>query len=143
MSKVCEVGKIVVNECLSKGLFINAQKLQKLLVLMQLECIKRSEKPLFPEDIVIWDCGVAIKEVDTEFRANAMRFEKKEPVYILLLEKETESVDYVLDTFGELTTVDIMKLRCIQKIMPLATLTHTGTPHISSKRLVEYFKNEN
>ena len=64
MCKAAEVGKIVVNKCIDLNLPIDVQKLQKLLVLMQVECIKLSSEPLFREDIVIWNCGVAIKEVD-------------------------------------------------------------------------------
>lgn len=40
MCKAAEVGKIVINKCLDAGFFIETQKLQKLLVLMQVECIK-------------------------------------------------------------------------------------------------------
>ena len=33
MCKASEIGKIIINKCLNKGVFINTQKLQKLLVL--------------------------------------------------------------------------------------------------------------
>ena len=82
MCKAAEVGKIVINKCIDRKLFINTQKLQKLLVLMQVECIKRSNKVLFKEDIVVWNCGVAIKEVDIEFASEAIGFSSKQQEYI-------------------------------------------------------------
>ena len=143
MCKACEVGKIVVNRCLNHNLFINTKKLQKLLVLMQIECIRDTNKPLFKEDIRIWDCGVAIKEVDGEFSGNAIRFSDKLPEYITLLEAEEQSVNDVLRDYGKLSAAEINDLPVIRSLIE-DTLAECGdSPHITADDLIKrYGKNE-
>lgn len=143
MCKAAEVGKIVINKCLDKGLPIDVQKLQKLLVLMQVECIKRSGKPLFVEDIRIWDCGVAIKEVDEEFRSVGVAFgaDDRQVEFINLLIREKESVDTILDLYGNMNALELNALPMIQNILNLAN--PPGGPsisHIKYQKLVEKFR---
>lgn len=140
MCKAVEVGKIVVNKCLDLGLFINTQKLQKLLVLMQVECIKRSNKPLFKEDVRIWGCGVAIKEVDTEFAAYADGFTERLEEHIALLEVENASVDYIIDLYGDKSSFDLNGLPENQTVELLATVPEgTDTPHVNYQILTGAF----
>lgn len=141
MCKAAEVGKIVVNRCLSRGLSIDVQKLQKLLVLMQVECIKRSGKPLFTEDIRIWDCGVAIKEVDEEFRNTGFAFINHQVEYINLLEYEDKSVDSILEMYGNESALALSALPTNQKICRLALSTNdSSTPHVEYEKLVREFR---
>lgn len=145
MCKACEVGKIVVNKCLSKGIFINTQKLQKLLSLMQIECVKRANKILFKEDIVVWDCGVAIKEVDTEFCSEAIEFKEEQVEYITLLDKEEESVDFIICNYGNLSAFEINELPEIQGLIKIGTPSKvSGIVHIKSEEILRrYSPNEN
>lgn len=141
MCKAAEVGKIVVNRCLNRGLSIDVQKLQKLLVLMQIECIKRSGKPLFREDIRIWDCGVAIKEVDEEFRNTGFAFINHQVEYINLLEHEDKSVDLILEMYGNKNALELSALPTNQKVCRLAlSSSDSGTPHINYVKLVREFR---
>lgn len=144
MCKAAEVGKIVVNKCLDSGIFINTQKLQKLLVLMQVECVKRSNKVLFKEDIVIWDCGVAIKEVDLEFSSEATGFSAHQQEYIALLDKELESVNFILSTYGSKSAYEISQLELIKELLSEGNpITDSGVPHISANMILEkYGKND-
>lgn len=141
MCKAAEVGKIVVNKCLDRNLSINAQKLQKLLVLMQVECIRRSQKPLFREDIRIWNCGVAIKEVDDEFNCYGEEYNgEKMEEFITLLDAEEESVEYVLCQYGAMDVFDLNSLPDIQKVELLGVKTEDLTvPHISYQILMGAF----
>lgn len=140
MCKAAEVGKIVINKCVDAGLFIDAQKLQKLLVLMQVDCIRKSGKPLFKEDIRIWDCGVAIKEVDDEFRGIGGSFTVKQVEYINLLEQEEKSVNTILEHFGTMDAIDLNLLPINQKVISLAVkVTETSTPHVSYQILMGAF----
>lgn len=140
MCKAAEVGKIVVNKCLDKGLFINTQKLQKLLVLMQVECIKRSGKALFKEDIRIWDCGVAIKEVDESFSEYGEGFTERQDEYITLLEVEDESVDYIIAEYGTKDAFELNSLPDNQKVIQLGVIPEGATvPHINSQILTGAF----
>lgn len=140
MCKAAEVGKIVVNKCLDKGIFINTQKLQKLLVLMQVECIKRSGNPLFKEDVRIWDCGVAIKEVDDAFNEYGEGFFEKQDGFIILLETEEESVNYIIEEYGNMDAFELNSLPCVQKVIQLGVVTDKSTvPHIDSQILTGAF----
>lgn len=127
MCKAGEVAKIVINKCLDRGIRIGTLKLEKLLVLMQVECIKRSKKPLFTEEIVVWHCGVAIKEVDEGFLKYACGFNEKQTEYIALLDKEVESVEYVLKSFGHMDAYDLNKLPTIKRLVEMAVVNSDKT----------------
>ena len=142
MCKASEVGKIVINKCLDRKLEINTQKLQKLLVLVQVECIKESGFPLFSEDIRIWDCGVAIKEVDEDFRAYSLGFSEddKQIENLILLHSEHAYIDKILDRYGELSIVELSELPIIQRIVRMGIINEGETvPHISAACLTEEF----
>lgn len=144
MCKAAEVGKIVINKCIDMKLDINSQKLQKLLVLMQIECIKISGQPLFKEDIRVWTCGVAIKEVDEEFRWLGGDFVSRQEEYILLLEREEESVNKILNQYGNLDAIELNSLPEIQKVISLSIKTDdTAVPHVNYQILVGAFFDEN
>lgn len=110
LCKASEIGKIVVNKCLKMGIKINTQKLEKLLVLIQSKCIEDSGLPLFGEDILIWDCGVIIKEVDGDFREYSIEFDKYLNEKIVLLNSEKKYINDVLEKYGNLAACDLNKL---------------------------------
>ena len=112
-----EIGKIVVNKCLERNIFINTQKLQKLLVLMQIEHMQRVKTALFPQDILVWDCGVVIEEVDSGFIQYAIEFKEKQIEYIALLQEQEQTVEHVLKVYGEMDVFDINKLPAIQALV--------------------------
>ena len=142
MCKAAEVGKIVVNKCLDAGIFINTQKLQKLLSLMQIECIEKSHKPLFKEDIRMWRCGIAIKEVDEEFRNYGEKFDCKQEEFITLLEAEEKSVDYIISKYGQKDAYELNSLPHNQKIINLAVKTdNANVPFVSYQILMGFLYN--
>lgn len=143
MCKASEVGKIVVNKCLDQNFAVNTQKLQKLLVLMQIECIRRSGRPLFKEDIRIWSCGVAIKEVDDEFYGYAEGFTQKLEEFITLLDAEEASVDCILNKYGQLDAFELNQLPDNQKVKDLGVIGDNSLiPHISHQILTGAFDND-
>ena len=140
MCKASEVGKIVVNKCLDKQLFINTQKLQKLLVLMQVECIIKSGFPLFLEDIREWDCGVAIKEVDEDFRPQGRVFKEKLSINIVLLNTEEEYIDNIIDKYGSLSAEEINELSIVQEVLSLGEKKDgEQVNHITAEKLKNKF----
>lgn len=142
MCRASEVGKIVVNKCLKSGIPINTQKLQKLLVLIQVESIKQSDFPLFSEDIRKWDCGVAIKEVDEDFRASGIKFTDELIEHVELLSSEEEYIDIILEKYGHLSAEELNALDINQKILSNMVEVKEGdkVPHISADKLIELFK---
>jgi len=122
MCMACEVGKIVVNKCLKRKIFINTQKLEKLLVLMQIEHMSRVKTALFPQDILVWDCGVAIEEVDQGFIQYAIEFKEEQIEYISLLDEQLKTVEHVLKIYGDMDVFDINKLPAIQTLVSKSLL---------------------
>lgn len=142
MCKASEVGKIVVNKCLENDIFVNTQKLQKLLTLMQIECLRISDKPLFKEDILIWDCGVAIKEVNNAFGDYAVEFTEEQDEFIVLLEKEEVAVNNVLNKYGQLEAIEINEQPIIESLRnAFKNNVVEKTPHISVDDLAKWLKN--
>lgn len=117
MCKDSEIGKITVNKCLDRNIFINTQKLEKLLVLMQIEYMKRYKKILFHENILVWKCGVVIKEVDTDFIMYAIEFKEKQEEFIALHDKQLECLEYVLKNYGNMDAFEINELPVIQELI--------------------------
>ena len=117
-----EIGKIVVNKCLERNIFINTQKLQKLLVLMQIEHMQRVKTVLFPQDILVWDCGVVIEEVDQGFIQYAIECKEEQVEYISLLDEQLKTVKHVLKVYGDMDVFDINKLPAIQSLVSKSLL---------------------
>lgn len=117
LCKASEIGKIIVNKCLDKGIEINTQKLHKLLVLVQAECIKDSGFPLFSESIEIWECGVVIKEVDEDFRAYGVSFYEHLDEKIVLLHSEIEYINNILGQYGKLSSYDLNQICLNQEVI--------------------------
>lgn len=117
-----EIGKIVVNECLKRNIFINTQKLEKLLVLMQIEHMSRVKTALFPQDILVWDCGVVIEEVDQGFIQYAIEFKEEQIEYISLLDEQLKTVKQVLNVYGNMDALDINELPAIQTLISKSSL---------------------
>lgn len=124
MCKVCEIGKYVVNKCLARNIFINTQKLEKLLVVMQIEHMVRVKKELFPENILIRKCGVVIKEVDEGFVNYALGFEKELEPFIILLEEQQNTIERVLEQYGNLSTYEINELPEVQYLVARSVLVN-------------------
>ena len=101
MCKASELGKVIVNKCIEKGFSINTPKIQKLLTIMQGEHLAKFNKPLFEELILAWSCGVAIKEVNTDFSNYDSEIKENLQAYIILLDSEEEIINMVLNKYGD------------------------------------------
>ena len=112
-----EIGKIVINKCLKENIFINTQKLEGLLVLMQIEHMSRVKAALFPQDILVRNGGVVIEEVDKGFIQYAICCKEEQIEYILLLDEQLKTVEYVLRVYGDMNAFDINKLPVIQSLV--------------------------
>lgn len=133
-----EIGKIVVNKCLERNIFINTQKLQKLLVLMQIEHMQRVKTALFPQDILVWDCGVVIEEVNQGFVQYAIEFKEKQIEYISLLQEQEETVEHVLNIYGDMDVFDINELSAIQSLVSKSLLIN-GRRVITSNIMLGFY----
>lgn len=119
MCKASELSKIIINKCIDRGLSINAPKLQKLLVLMQGQCLVKYEKELFKEEIVAWSCGVAIKEVNSEFKNYNPDVDGKQQAYLILLDYEEDIIDDILDKFGNYDAITISSDPRLHKLVDM------------------------
>lgn len=118
MCKACELGKVVINRCREQNYNISISKLHKLLILMHGEYLAKYQKPLFPENVICWGCGVAIKEVEIEFLPYDFSSDEYLPEYIAVLNSEKEIINNVLEQFGNL---DIFEIKADPRLMELVT----------------------
>ena len=109
MCKACELGKIIINESSKRDVILSAAKLQKLLVLMHGEHLAKYDKPIFPENVLCWKCGVAIKEVELKFLLHDFADKERIPVNIAVLQSERVVMDTILDKYGHLDIVELNK----------------------------------
>lgn len=100
MCKALLISEVIVNECLTKNYPLNTSKLQKILYFMQKEHLKKYNAPLFDEDVVAWECGPAMPEINEYFVAGRLGFEHEIEQSIILQDSHQEILDAVLDKYG-------------------------------------------
>lgn len=141
MCKASEVGKIVINKCASLGYDLTAPKLQKLLVVMQGTCLAKYGKELFKEEVLAWSCGVAIKEVNADFKNHNFRESQRLQAYVVLLEYEDDILDEVLKEFGNKDAITISADYRLIKLVKL--FYEEGKSNIIPKNIIkDIFANE-
>ena len=117
-----EKGKIVVNECLKRGLTIDTLKLEKLLILMHIKMLTEYRKPLFKEEVILFHHGLGIKEVDEDFRFILRPGFNEEIVeYICLLDAEEKVMNEVIRDYGKYDVFDlneVWQLKKLQRLFP-------------------------
>lgn len=115
-----EVGKIVSNKCLDRNISLNTLKLEKLLILMQVEYIRKTEKAFFQETIIVSNQhNTRIKEVEEDFLPYAVNMDMISSdtrfcEYINLLMKQEEVVETIINKYGNLDAFDLEKTPDIQ-----------------------------
>lgn len=129
MCKACELAKVVTNECYERKYSVSAAKLQKLLVLMHGEHLAAYDKNLFPENVLCWKCGVAIKEVELKFLLHDFSKKERLPEHIAILKSEEAVMKKVLEKYGQLDVLEINKDR------RLVELT-TTYPYIEGEKVI-------
>lgn len=110
MCKASEVGKIIVNKCLDLEIAINTVKLEKLLVICNVEMLRRYKKPLFNEKIIELAHGLGIKEVDMDFLKHGVLFKTKRNEYISLLDSENNVINKVISVYGRYSSFELNKI---------------------------------
>lgn len=129
MCKACELAKVVTNECYDRNYSVSAAKLQKLLVLMHGEHLASYDKNLFPENVLCWKCGVAIKEVELKFLLHDFSKNEKLPEHIAVLKTEEAVIKKVLDKYGHM---DVLEINNNKRLLEL---TRTF-PYVEGKRVI-------
>ena len=129
MCKACELGKIVVNKCNEMNYGISAAKLQKLLVLMHGKHLADYGEELFPEDVIRWECGVAIKEIEMKFLQYDFSNKKYMPEHIAILNSERNVIDSILRESGQL---DVFQLNSDPRLIQLTQ----KYPYIKGKKTI-------
>lgn len=117
MCKASELGKIVINKCIDREYNISTPKIQKLLVVMQGKYLVKYQKPLFDENIMAWSCGVAIREINDDFKHFKGNITEKLQAYIILLDSEEYVIDEVLDEFGKEDSMTINSDYRLQRLL--------------------------
>lgn len=118
-----EVGKRVVNECLQRGYKIDIMKLEKLLILIQGEYLSLYDKPMFNQEVYCYKepVGVAIREVDCDFRKCALVLDQPVKEYRAFVENEERVIDDILNKYGTWDLFALNECAFIQKLFCLST----------------------
>lgn len=101
MCRASELAKYTINRCLELEIRIDTPKLQKLLVIMQGEYLMKYNEAFFVEPIEVWDCGVAIKRVNCDFKSYVFGITEKQECYLALLDREKDIIHSVIDKYGK------------------------------------------
>lgn len=107
MCRASELAKYTINACLDIGYKIDTPKLQKLLTIMQGAYLAEYGKVLFPEPIEVWECGVAIRRVNDDFKSYILGITEHQECYLALLDNEKYIIHNVLEKFGSLDVFEI------------------------------------
>lgn len=107
MCRASELAKYTINACLDMGYKIDTPKLQKLLTIMQGEFLAKYGKILFPEPIEVWECGVAIRRVNDDFKSYILGITEYQKCYLALLDTEKDIIHSVLNEFGSFDVFEI------------------------------------
>lgn len=118
-----EVGKRVVNECLQRGYKIDVMKLEELLILIQGEYLSLYDKPMFNQEVYCYKdpVGVAIREVDRDFRKCALVLNQPIKEYRAFLEIEEIVIDDILNKYGTWDLFALKECAFIKKLFCLST----------------------
>ena len=135
MCKASEVSKVIINKCLSRGFSLTAPKLQKLLVVMQGKCLSEHDKELFKEEVLAWSCGVAVKEVNSDFKNYDFKNSKGLQAYVVLLDYEDKIIDEVLDKFGDKDAITISADYRLSKLVKM--FYEEGKSNIIPKNIIK------
>lgn len=111
MCKSVEIGKHILNFCIKDGYDVTPSKIQKLLYYMQAVFYTKYEENMFDEQIVAWECGPAIKEVNSYFTKYLFDNKGKSiTANLFLSDKEKEVFKTVYDEKGYLTTGHLIEM---------------------------------
>lgn len=126
-----EIGKIVANKCLDNNVSLNTLKLEKLLMLMQVEYIRKTEKTFFQETIVVSNPhSTRIKEVEEDFLPYAVSMDMipndtKFCEYITLLTKQEEVVESIINRYRNLDAFELEETPDIQLLHKISEELNT------------------
>ena len=130
MCRASKLAKYTINVCLNMGYKIDTPKLQKLLTIMQGEYLAEYGKALFSEPIEVWECGVAIRRVNDDFKSYILGITEYQKCYLALLNTEKALIHNVLEKFGSFDVFELnqdpklmrIKEEYYQKEVPIAVL---------------------
>lgn len=104
------IGEIIVNECLDRNIEINTSKLMKLLYYMQKLHIQKYGETMFNDEIAATINGPYIDSVANYFIEGRLGFKNKCDKRIVLLDSHEDVVNTILEKYGNMSPIDLMKL---------------------------------
>jgi len=135
---------IVANECLKKGLRINALKLEYLLILIHGKMLSQYNKPFLNQNVVVKNHNLMIEKDDKEFVAYDVRFDEILREHITLLEKEEEVMKQIIEEYGEFDVFELKEHPVLKTLNE--SFYNTGKtniiPNIEIKKVFDCFYDE-
>lgn len=104
------IAPIIINECIDRGYQINTSKVIKLLYYMQKLHIQKYGEPIFTNEIIAGESGPFISDIANMLSWGVLGFDKKiENICTTLLESHEDVASIVLEKYGALTSMELMK----------------------------------
>ncbi len=110
-----EMGKIMANKCIKRGVDLSTVKLQKLLIIAHGALLVSYGRPLFFEGVSLMKHGVAIKEVDEDFRYE-IKYNQEFIPYISLLDCQNRVMDEVIKRYGNMDSFELNNLKALKSV---------------------------
>jgi len=103
------IAPIIINECINRGYKINTSKLMKLLYYMQKLHIQKYGEPMFTNEIIAGEFGPYIADIMSFFPYGALGFKEEVEQPVILLRSHEDVASMVLDEYGSLEPIELMK----------------------------------
>lgn len=110
MCKAILISEVIINNCINREYSLNTSKLQKILYFMQKEHLRKYHTPIFDEDIIAWECGPAIKEINDYFTYGKLGFDDKVEQSIQLKDSHEEILELILHKYGSLSPLEMAEI---------------------------------
>lgn len=137
LCEASEKGKFVVNMCLNNGYDINTKKLEKLLILMQGEMLRRHKKTFFEQVIIVKDNEAIIPKVERDFKMYNEGFKERLSEYYFLTNNEQEVMNSIIEQYGNMNIADLNERRELKILSQFIDETDELNLNIVPKQLIQ------
>ena len=107
----------MVNLCIEKGIKLNANKLENLMILFKCEMLANNNRHAFTENVEYRGGRLTLKSIQQDYQGRVEDFNEKlwELIHLYALEKHV--MEGVIDRFGGLSSHQLESLKPMQQML--------------------------
>ena len=114
-----EKGKYIIDKYIDQNIYINPIILQRLLIIVHGNMLKKYNKPFFSQKVIARKYGLSINEVDDDFIIYSDGFKDKLIKLIPLLDIEKKIIDDVFNKYKKLSSMELNDLKELKTLYEL------------------------